>query len=89
MKSTVLYILLVALAVLCVLQFLIAKENAKKRTEIKPIELFLVQVVNDPNWIINYGDDLESRLVYNVALLNEVVNRQGNILKRLLEDPNR
>ena len=89
MKSTVLYILLVALAVLCVLQFLIAKENAKKRTEIKPIELFLVQVVNDPNWIINYGDDLESRLVYNVALLNQVVNRQGNILKRLLEDPNR
>ena len=89
MKSTVLYILLVALVVLCALQFLIAKENAKKRTEIKPIELFLVQVVNDPNWIINYGDDLESRLVYNVALLNEVVNRQGNILKRLLEDPNR
>jgi hypothetical protein len=64
------------------------KSGARANIATKPIEDYLVQVVNDPNWITNYGVDLESRLVYNVALLNQVVNRQGNILKRLLSDPN-
>lgn len=61
----------------------------KQRDTVKPIESYLVQVVNDPNWITNYGVDLESRLVYNVALLNQVVDRQGMALKRLLKDPNK
>lgn len=58
------------------------------KTDVRPLESYLIQEVTDPNWINNYGVDLESRLVYNVAMLNRVVNTQGIALKYLLEDPN-
>ncbi len=65
------------------------KAGKEPKVPTKPMESFLIQVVNDPNWITNYGNDLESRLVYNVALLNQIVDRQGRALKRLLNDPNK
>lgn len=59
------------------------------KTNVRPLESYLIQEVTDPNWIINYGVDLESRLVYNVAMLNRVVNSQGTAIRQLLErEPN-
>ncbi len=88
MKDLKAYIvILVLIAIGIVIGYFLGTQIFNQKTK-RPLRSFLV-AVDDPNWIINYGDDLESRLVYNVALLNEVVNRQGQALKRLLEDPNR
>ena len=60
------------------------KAGKEPKVPTKPMESFLIQVVNEPNWITNYGNDLESRLVYNVALLNQVVGRQGKVISGLI-----
>lgn len=72
----------------CLCVFLTYSLFKAKRGVAKPLKSYLVAVA-DPNWIDDYGVDLESRLVYNVALLNQIVNRQGIVLERLLEDPNK
>ncbi len=88
MKDLKAYIvILVLITIGAVIGYCLGVQKSNQRVE-RPLRSFLV-VVDDPNWIANYGVDLESRLVYNVALLNQIVNRQGMALKRLLEDPNR
>lgn len=63
--------------------------HEKHKNDAKPIESYLM-AITDANYITNYGVDLESRLVYNVAMLNKVVNTQGVALRQLLErEPNK
>lgn len=79
-------VIIVILVILCViLTFWLAKEL--KGRDIRTLESYLV-AIGDPNWVVDYGVDTESRLVYNVALLNQIVNNQGNVLAQMLEDPN-
>lgn len=86
MKSTV-FLLMACVGFIVIWTILLLKY--KQRDCVKPIEEYLVEI-NDPNWITNYGVDLESRLVYNVAMLNKVVNSQGIALRQLLErEPNK
>ena len=85
----IVFTIVIALVLLSAAYCFGIKKGNRQNKMIKPMESYLVQVVDDPNWITNYGVDLESRLVYNVALLNQIVNRQGVVLQQLLEDPNR
>lgn len=65
------------------------KRGSRAESPTKPIEEYLVNIA-DANYITNYGIDLESRLVYNVAMLNKVVNSQGVAIRQLLErEPNK
>lgn len=81
------FIICLLICLCCFLTFWLLEE--KRNKDVRPLESYLIQEVKDPNWIINYGVDLESRLVYNVALLNQIVNRQGVALQKLLEEPNK
>lgn len=92
----IVFVVIIVAVLLSVAYCFGVKKGSKPELPTKPLESFLVEVI-EPNYIAIYGIDLESRLVYNIALLNQVVNRQGRAIDMLdrkvggfeTKDPNR
>lgn len=52
-------------------------------TKPKPIALFDNIMRPEKKWLADYGDKKESRLIYNIALITNVVNNQGKAIEEL------